>query len=184
MVTVPRIDKFILLKHLIARALLTIFCLLLPVLLLSARNYLPGPGPATVLRVIDGDSLVVRVTIWLGQEVETMVRLLGIDTPELRGKCSEERELVAHSRNLTSELAGQGSVISLTEIQLGKFAGRVLARVETSDGVDVGGALIEAGPDGHISAGGAIRGASGPGPMHRRHRRNRLPTQAKNGGSR
>jgi len=125
----------------VARALLTLACFLLPMLLLSAREYLPGPVPATVLRVIDGDSLVVRATIWLGQEVETTVRLLGVDTPELRGKCSEERELAAHSRRLTAELAEQGSKVSLTEIQLGKFA----ARVTTSRGVDVGDALIEAG---------------------------------------
>jgi len=92
---------------------------------LSARESLSGPVPATVLRVIDGDSLVVRVTIWLGQELETTVRLLGVDTPELRGACGEERDLVTRSRAFTSGMAGTGAKISLSDIQLGKFAGRV-----------------------------------------------------------
>ena len=125
-------------------ALLT-FGVVLVALPLSARESLPGPVPATVLRVIDGDSLVVRATIWLGQEVETVVRLLGVDTPELRGACGEERDLAALSRDLTAELAGAGAEISLSDIQLGKFAGRVLARVVTAAGVDIGQALIDAG---------------------------------------
>jgi hypothetical protein len=37
--------------------------LVLTVSPLLAREALPGPVPATVLRVIDGDSLVVRATI-------------------------------------------------------------------------------------------------------------------------
>ena len=139
------IEQFILVKRGVTRALLTLVLLLLSTVPFSARELPPGPVPATVLRVIDGDSLVVRATIWLGQEIETTVRLLGVDTPELRGKCHAERELAANSRKLTSELAREGSEIRLTEIQLGKFTGRVLARVTNSRGVDVGIALIEAG---------------------------------------
>jgi len=112
---------------------------------LSARESLPGPVPVTVLRVIDGDSLVVRATIWLGQEVETTVRSLGVDTPELRGACGEERNLATRSRAFTARLAETGAEISLSDIQLGKFAGRVLARVVAAGGVDIGQALIDAG---------------------------------------
>ncbi len=112
---------------------------------LSAREPLPGPVPATVLRVIDGDSLVVRVTIWLGQKLETTVRLLGVDTPELRGACGEERNLATRSRAFTADLAEIGAEISLNDIQLGKFAGRVLARAVTAGGVDIGEALVAAG---------------------------------------
>ena len=122
-----------------------LFCLLLLMPPLLAREPLPGPVPATVLRVIDGDSLVVRATIWLGQELETTVRLLGVDTPELRGDCGQERSLATRSRAFTAGLAATGAEISLSDIQLGKFAGRVLARVETAGGVDIGQALIDAG---------------------------------------
>ncbi len=131
-----------------AQRVLSLICLSLLVLVpvhLVARDTLPGPVPAKVLRVIDGDSIVVRASIWLGQEVETAVRLLGVDSPELRGACREERNLAARSRDFTAELAGAGTEIKLSEIQLGIFAGRVLARVESADGVDIGQALIDAG---------------------------------------
>ena len=122
-----------------------LFCLLLLMPPLSAHESLPGPVPATVLRVIDGDSLVVRATIWLGQELETTARLLGVDTPELRGDCGGERSLATRSRAFTAGLAATGAEISFSDIQLGKFAGRVLTRVETAGGVDIGQALIDAG---------------------------------------
>lgn len=47
----------------LSHALPTILFLLLIALPLSAREFLPDPVPAVVLRVIDGDSLVVRATI-------------------------------------------------------------------------------------------------------------------------
>ncbi|WP_173980368.1 thermonuclease family protein [Magnetospirillum sp. UT-4] len=60
-------------------------------------DILPGPIPATVQKVVDGDTVHVRARIRLGQDVETMVRLAGIDTPEIRGRggCPEERDLAA-----------------------------------------------------------------------------------------
>src|SRR3989338_6548178 len=41
-----------------------------------------GPVAAAVLEVIDGDTIVVRARIWLGQAVETRVRLSWADAPE------------------------------------------------------------------------------------------------------
>lgn len=41
-----------------------------------------GPGDATVVRVVDGDTVRVRIT---GQPEEEAVRLIGIDTPETNG---------------------------------------------------------------------------------------------------
>jgi endonuclease YncB( thermonuclease family) len=51
---------------------------------------LSGPVEATVVRVVDADSLVVRARIWLDQDLETSVRLLGVDAPELHGTCEFE----------------------------------------------------------------------------------------------
>lgn len=75
---------------------------------------------------------------WLGRDVETTVRLLGVDTPELRGACGEERNLTTRSRAFTARLAETGAEFSLSDIQLAIFAGRVLARVVTAGGVDIG----------------------------------------------
>ncbi len=108
------------------------------------RQSVPGPVPATVLRVIDGDTLMVRARIWIGQEIEIKVRLAGVDAPELRGKCESERILARQARDLVAARIADGEV-SLHGVQYGKFAGRVLARVETSAGDDLGTALLDAG---------------------------------------
>ena len=124
---------------------------------LGAGERLAGPLPAWVVSVIDGDTLEVRVHIWLGQDLNTRVRLAGIDAPELKGKCDREKDLARRARAyLLARLdpadsgvgakAGAGAgEIRLREIRYGKFAGRVLARVETLDGTDLGQGLIAAG---------------------------------------
>ncbi len=83
----------------------------------------PGPVQARVLRVIDGDTIVVRARIWLGQDIDTQVRLDGVDTPEIKGKCEHERRLAVRARDLilTRSVAG---VVVLSEIHYGKYAGR------------------------------------------------------------
>jgi endonuclease YncB( thermonuclease family) len=47
--------------------------------------------PAEVLRIIDGDTFEARVNLWPGLDVTTRVRLRGIDAPELKARCGEER---------------------------------------------------------------------------------------------
>jgi micrococcal nuclease len=108
-----------------------------------AAERLAGPVEAEVLRVIDGDSLVVRARIWLGQTVETHVRLAGVDTPELRGKCSEEREKAVAARDALIRLLGDGPV-RLRDIEADKFGGRVRARVASAAHDDVAEAMIGA----------------------------------------
>ncbi len=133
---------------------------------LGAADRLPGPLPARVVSVIDGDTLEVRVHIWLGQNLDTRVRLAGIDAPELKGKCDREKDLARRARayilarlNAAGADAGgadaggiesggtaaEAAVIRLREVRYGKFAGRVIARVETLDGADLGQGLIAAG---------------------------------------
>lgn len=110
----------------------------------SAREIVVGPIPARVIKVIDGDTLVVRARIWLGQEVETAVRLDGIDTPELKSPCAAERELAGRARDTIAGLA-DGRRVVLRDVRYGKFAGRVLARIETESGQDLAAALLERG---------------------------------------
>lgn len=117
----------------------------------GAQNRLAGPVPAQVLSVIDGDTIEVRAVIWLGQVLSTRVRLAGIDAPELRGKCARERALAVRARDyLLAKLAakledGERAWVRLRDIRYGKYAGRVLARVETAGGEDLGRGLMAAG---------------------------------------
>ena len=105
---------------------------------------LPGPIPAEVLEVLDGDTLLVRATIWLGQVVETHVRVDGLDAPEMRARCPRERELAESARDHARRLIGAAPV-RLLDVQADKYGGRVRARVLTTGGADLSAALIEAG---------------------------------------
>jgi micrococcal nuclease len=125
----------------------------------EAAEPLPGPVPAEVVRVIDGDTVEVRARIWPGHIVETRVRLRGVDTPETRRPdCEAERtagqaataftedwlaaSLLMTDASLDSDASP--ALINLHEIDLGSFAGRVVARIRRADGEDLSEALIQA----------------------------------------
>ena len=99
----------------------------------SAKETITGPVSATVVRVIDGDTIIVRAHLWLGLKMLVKVRLAGIDTPELRGKCVDEREKAILARQALSMLIGKDRKVLLSSIQRGKYAGRVIATVRVSD---------------------------------------------------
>ncbi len=109
-----------------------------------AAETLQGPIQATVISVIDGDTVVVWADIWLGQKIRTRVRIAGIDAPELRAKCAHEHALAEAARDKLVALINGGPV-TLTEVRYGKYAGRVVARVAEAGGGDVAAALIVAG---------------------------------------
>ena len=109
-----------------------------------AAERLTGPFAATVERVIDGDSLAVRVSVWLGLEVSTIVRLRGVDAPELAGRCPEERRRAAVAREALAALVAAGTV-SLSAVETDKYGGRVIADVADGSGRPLGPALVDAG---------------------------------------
>ncbi len=109
-----------------------------------AGETLAGPVAAEVIDVLDGDTIAVRAHIWLGQEVVIRVRLDGIDAPELRAACREERRLAEAARDfLRREIAD--ARVTLRRIRRGKYAGRVLAAVATADGRDIARMLLDRG---------------------------------------
>ncbi|MFC5354802.1 thermonuclease family protein [Azospirillum himalayense] len=70
---------------------LALLCTLQAGTVQAAPPALPGPIPAEVLEVLDGDTLLVRATIWLGQVVETHIRVDGLDAPEIRSHPNRQR---------------------------------------------------------------------------------------------
>jgi micrococcal nuclease len=110
---------------------------------------LSGPVPAVVVEVVDGDTLRVRARIWLDQDVTTSVRLAGVDAPEMHGACRREREIARRAQAfVASQLApagDHGASVRLRDLRYGKYARRVIARVETAAGLDLGAALLAAG---------------------------------------
>ena len=111
----------------------------------SALNHLAGPVSAEVLRVIDGDTIEVRAHVWLGQEVTTLVRLGGIDAPEIKGKCESERAAAQRAKAQLEDKLADGRDVVLRDIRFEKYAGRVMSKVETGSGEDLGSSLAHDG---------------------------------------
>jgi endonuclease YncB( thermonuclease family) len=102
-----------------------------------AAETLSGPFAAAVEEVVDGDTLRARVSIWLGQELRVLVRIRGIDAPEMRGRCDREKERARDATAALRRLVAPGAVV-LTQVEGDKYFGRVLADVATPDAADVG----------------------------------------------
>lgn len=103
------------------------------------------PVTARVTNVVDGDTLDVRAKVWLGHEVSVLVRVLGIDTPELRGKCAAEIEKARAAQAFVLGLVPLESLVVLNKVQSDKYAGRVDAEVELPDGRVLAELVIAAG---------------------------------------
>lgn len=109
-----------------------------------SRETLSGPIAAEMVRVVDGDTLAVRALIWPGQHIEIKVRLAGIDAPELfRPSCAVERVRARAARDFVVQRTGE--TVTLRAVHLGKYAGRVVARVQTDKGEDLSTLLLRAG---------------------------------------
>ncbi len=99
--------------------------------------------PAEVLRVLDGDTFEARVRIWPGLETITKIRLRGIDAPELKAHCEEERSKALAARDALQAMLDQGDV-GVSAVTLDKYGGRVVADTSTRATSDVSAALLGA----------------------------------------
>ncbi len=108
------------------------------------RRFLPGPYLAEAIRIIDGDTFETRVSIWLGLEIVTKIRLAGIDAPEMRGKCPEEKRRALEARDMLARLLEQAP-IRIVDVRPDKYNGRVVARALDRDNRDISQAMLAAG---------------------------------------
>jgi endonuclease YncB( thermonuclease family) len=104
----------------------------------------PAAHPAEVLRVLDGDTFEARVHLWPGLDVTTKVRLLGIDTPELKARCPAERAKAEAARSALTAILAEGSV-EISQVKLDKFGGRVDAEAATQKTPNVSAAMLATG---------------------------------------
>ncbi|EFL89679.1 nuclease [Ahrensia sp. R2A130] len=95
-----------------------------------------GPVDVTIIKVRDGDSVDVVAHVWPGHDVRVSIRLRNIDAPELRARCDDELQMAKAARERLSVLLASGKA-QLRDVSGGKYYGRVLARLVTSDGRDV-----------------------------------------------
>jgi endonuclease YncB( thermonuclease family) len=103
-----------------------------------------GTHPAEVLRVLDGDTFEARVRVWPGLEITTKIRLRGIDAPELKARCIEERSKAEGAREALATMLAEGGV-AVAHVGLDKYGGRVLADAATRNTPDIGIAMLAKG---------------------------------------
>lgn len=128
-------------NHVLVAILFGLFC---PAI--AFADNLPGPIPAEVIKVVDGDTVNVRARIWVDQTVEISVRLRGIDAPELyRPKCTAEKLLAKSAKASVAAASPVGSEVTLIDIERDKYGGRVIASVVTSDGETLAARLLSQG---------------------------------------
>ena len=97
-----------------------------------------------VIRVIDGDTFVVDIDQFpdlIGKHIS--VRIYGIDTPELRGKCDREKDLAVKAKERVEALLNSSETIVLENLSRGSFF-RIVADVIV-DGVDLGELILNEG---------------------------------------
>ena len=125
-----------------------IIVLFLPLLLCSAfhsraKSYGVYKG-AIYLQNYDGDTIrfdLPRYPPIAGKDIR--VRVNGIDTPEIKGKCEKEKYDAQQARDMVADILRDAEQITLKNMERGKFF-RIAAEVIV-DGENLADMLIEAG---------------------------------------
>ncbi len=98
----------------------------------------------TWIRCYDGDTCTFTlpgVHPFFGEKIS--VRIRGIDTPEIRGKCAAEKTKAKAARDFLRNLLRNASRIDLVDAKRGKYF-RIVA-IARADGRDVAPLMIEEG---------------------------------------
>jgi endonuclease YncB( thermonuclease family) len=100
--------------------------------------------PAEVIRIIDGDTFEARVRVWPGLDVDTKIRLRGVDAAELHARCDSELAQAQAAGVALERILGEGGV-TISRVGIDKYGGRVDATIATRSTADVSAALLHDG---------------------------------------
>lgn len=94
------------------------------------------------VRNYDGDTIYVNIPTLppiFGKNIP--IRVYGVDTPEIKGRCVKEKQLAWVARSYVHNLLSHAKHISLRDMQRGKYF-RIVARVIV-DGKDLSKLLLQ-----------------------------------------
>ena len=77
----------------------------------------------------DGDTIYVNIPGLPGEIAEMSVRVRGVDTPEIRGKCESEKSLAGKARDFARQSLKSAKRVEFCEPEWGRYGGRVVASV-------------------------------------------------------
>lgn len=104
-----------------------------------------GPVKADIVRVVDGDTILVDALPWPNQRIRTYVRLRGIDSAEMNSPCPAFRRSANLAKQALITMVEGRESVTLTAITGDKYFGRVVATLKTDDGRDLARELMERG---------------------------------------
>ena len=98
--------------------------------------------PASVIRVIDGDTAEMTLHPPQKSPYRALVRFRGVDTPEIKGQCPAERKAALVAKSFTEDILVSAPILIMNpEIdKYGRIAGSVLV-----DRADIAKKIISAG---------------------------------------
>ncbi|MER2511513.1 MAG: thermonuclease family protein [Nitrosomonas ureae] len=101
--------------------------------------------PGSIIKVYDGDTFTINIDGDCPNILcsKIPVRIIGIDAPELRGKCEEEKSGAMDSKAYLTNLLLSAKDVELRNVHRDKYF-RINAAV-FADGVDVGTDMISKG---------------------------------------
>ncbi len=127
------------------------YAFLLVLVLLFSTHAIAAPKSITPLNYVakatyianyDGDTVRVDIPNFpplLGANIS--IRIRGIDTPEIRGKCPEEKIKALKAKKRVRELLVNAKSILLKQLSRGKYF-RIVAHI-FADGVNIGKILLK-----------------------------------------
>ena len=121
--------------------------LILPFLLLPTYSFAKSFGDyqgAVYVQNYDGDTVTFNLPGLhpiIGEKIS--IRVNGIDTPEIRGKCEKEKYDVQQARDMVADILKDAEQITLKNMERGKYFR--IAAVVIVDEENLAGMLVEAG---------------------------------------
>ena len=113
--------------------------LMIPLLGSAADLIMPVKG------IYDGDTFYSDLCALPKPLSEVSIRIVGIDTPEIRTTCASEKVLGYAAKAKLQELLEGQTVVVVKEVEWDKYGGRIDGRVFLEDGTDIAAKMIESG---------------------------------------
>lgn len=127
------------------RALTVISALLTPMFAAAAfPDAVTTMGPATIHGCYDGDTCTISIPGLPGLFGDRLpLRLAGIDTPEIKGKCDQEKLLALQAKSFLNQHLERAQTIEIELVARDKYF-RVLSLI-VADGLDLADEMVKAG---------------------------------------
>ena len=109
----------------------------------NTEPFVPEFTTGKVIKVYDGDSVTVAAVV-TGKIYRFSVRLVGIDTPELRSSNPVEKTRAKHVQQQLHDLIFD-KYVTARILDNDKYGGRVLGDLWTKDGLHVNKYMLDSG---------------------------------------